>query len=602
MFIAKLLIIINNLLMTTKYFKITNVAEKHYDYQYRDGLNIFDGKFNDDPQYDYGPGGLYITTLKNIALYYNFGVWLREVILPLDDLDFKMIEIDHGRKYRVNRLILGQRYYLLDPDTITKFKLPIDNYFIDTLCKLSDIKTLQKWTDQGLPLIYSDNIIDHAINRMDNKVLQWFRQLNQPLNFNISNLSKVLNEGGCLNLEILEWCKKYDLIQLEDKFVHKINYDYNSLSNINYETISVPRWMDMASINDCVDVLEWWKKSGLPLIYTKESMDLGGIKALDWWLHSGLKLIYTRHAIDFAWDDNHIDKLEWWKKSGLKLKYSNLSIDQASGQGYLKVLNWWEQSDLPLCYTEQTMDRASENNFINVLDWWQKSGLQLFYTEQAMDQASAKGYLNILKWWKQSKLSLKYSEKALNQAFIQDHMNVLEWWTQSGLKLKYDSKLLEFASLENDIKLLDRCQQSGLKFGYSNLCIDQASEKNLINVLNWWQKSGLELLYTEQAMNQASIKGYIDILKWWKQSGLKLKYTNEAINHNHINILEWWTQSGLKLKHDETNFKNMPYNTQLWWQKYELSINKTYINKLINKIHWFRIIGQSHGWGKAICG
>jgi len=56
--------------------------------------------------------------------------------------------------------------------------------------------------------------------------------------------------------------------------------------------------MDEASANNHVDVLKWWKSSGLELKWTKGAMD-------------------------FATLGDHVDILQWWKKRGLEMKWSH---------------------------------------------------------------------------------------------------------------------------------------------------------------------------------------------------------------------------------------------------------------------------------------
>lgn len=104
------------------YYKITNARENHNGFQYKDGLNVLQEPFNDDPHAHCCKGGLYFTDVKNIFLYLHYGVYLREIFLPTDNPDFKMVaDID---KYRANMLVLGKRYNLSDVATI---KMLIDN-------------------------------------------------------------------------------------------------------------------------------------------------------------------------------------------------------------------------------------------------------------------------------------------------------------------------------------------------------------------------------------------------------------------------------------------------------------------------------------------
>nr|AEX63292.1 putative ankyrin repeat protein [Moumouvirus Monve] len=99
------------------YLKITNKNECHHGFQYQDGLNILEGKFNDNPKELCVPGRLYFTEAKYIINYLDFGIYLRDVYLPKSDPDFKMVEDPNGDKYGANMIMLGKRRDLRDPST-----------------------------------------------------------------------------------------------------------------------------------------------------------------------------------------------------------------------------------------------------------------------------------------------------------------------------------------------------------------------------------------------------------------------------------------------------------------------------------------------------
>ena len=98
------------------YYKITNAKENHHGFQYKDGLNVLKEEFNDNPNNHYGAGGLYFTDVKNIFRFLNYGIYLREVILPINDSNFRMV-VDEN-KYRANMIILGKKYGLDKIETI----------------------------------------------------------------------------------------------------------------------------------------------------------------------------------------------------------------------------------------------------------------------------------------------------------------------------------------------------------------------------------------------------------------------------------------------------------------------------------------------------
>ena len=96
------------------------------------------------------PGGLYFSDTENIFGYLNYGVHLRDIELPLEDNDLKMV-VD-GDKYRANKIILGAKYELANIDT---FK-----YLIRS----------------GAPVNY--NVVDWIMGRtMDDKNFEIFKYL-----------------------------------------------------------------------------------------------------------------------------------------------------------------------------------------------------------------------------------------------------------------------------------------------------------------------------------------------------------------------------------------------------------------------------------------
>src|SRR5437763_1492213 len=106
---------INNII--SMYFKITNKKENHHEFQYVDGLNILKDTFNDNPEDSCCSGGLYFSDIANIFKFLDYGVYLRDVYLPTENSNFKMIQDKTKDKYRANMIILGERRDLSNVDT-----------------------------------------------------------------------------------------------------------------------------------------------------------------------------------------------------------------------------------------------------------------------------------------------------------------------------------------------------------------------------------------------------------------------------------------------------------------------------------------------------
>lgn len=225
---------IDNFDFQKDYLKITNKNEIH-GFQYKDGINLDTNNLDKNGSCTLG---LYFTDKENIEKFYDYGIWIRMIKLPVDDPTLIVVQDTSGDKWRANKLILGDKLDMSDPETYTQL---------------------------GLPMLS----------------------------------------------------------------------------------------IDMASQRGYIDILEWWKTSGLTPAskYTHNAVywesQNGDIEILEWWLHSGLELKYTEDAMDYASNFGKIDVLDWWKHSGLELMYTETALKWASF-GRIVVLNWWKNSGLEL--------------------------------------------------------------------------------------------------------------------------------------------------------------------------------------------------------------------------------------------------------------
>jgi ankyrin repeat protein len=262
-------------------------------------------------------------------------------------------------------IILGEKYYFYDVNTIKKFNLPITSIYIYYVCMFGEVK-------------------------------------------------------------VLEYLLK------NNKFPSKDIY--------------YTECVEIASKNGHINVLEWWKNSGLKFTCGRSviiASDEGHIEILTWWKNSGLLIEYTNNRIEYtndcitnASDKCNIDVLNWWKNSGLPLKYKQDSIDNASKFGNIKILKWWLNSGLELKYSAYAIDWASRNGHVGVLEWWKNSGLDLQYTNNALEWASENGHVNVLNWWKKSDLNMKYSDEFLNSFKKKKNQDrkysngIKSWWNK----------------------------------------------------------------------------------------------------------------------------------------------------------------------------
>jgi hypothetical protein len=284
-----------------------------------------------------------------------------------------------GRGFSVSetdKIILGEKYCLSDVKTICKFNLKITEDYIKNICSVGNLETLKY----------------------------------------IKNTNKI--KDGCL--------AEYDPI----------------FANI----LRIRTAVDLACVNGHTNTLTWLINN-LP--------------------HDSH---YTEWALYYASACGHINVLDWWRNSGLELKYNSWILNDINPKEHINVFNWWRNSGLELKYSEGALNNASSNGDINILDWWRNSGLELKYSKDALNWASFNGHINVLEWWFNSGLELKYDQEALYNASYKNHINVLEWWFNSGLPFKYHQN-------DNDFNYVMNMIYNSKKMNVLQLWVEKGYEK-----------------------------------------------------------------------------------------------------------------------------
>lgn len=214
-----------------------------------------------------------------------------------------------------------------------------------------------------------------------------------------------------------------------------------------------------SSVFGRIEILNFWNTSPsfLTKKYTAEALDgasrQGFVHVLDWWRRSGLRLVFTEAALEQASSQNHLDILEWWRNLAaqsnepagseaepLRLKPGK-SICYATQAGHASVVRWWVRSGIPFGYEDTVAKLASTHGHVEVLKVWHElKESKMIFDNQVLVGATKMGHVDVLEWWKQSGLRVEYKTCDVEEA-LEDGIEgkkgeeVRRWWAKNGLNL-----------------------------------------------------------------------------------------------------------------------------------------------------------------------
>lgn len=277
----------------------------------------------------------------------------------------------------------------------------------------------------------------------------------------------------------------------------------------------------------------FWSSFGGTILPTKASAVFARPEILEWWRTSPrfLNKNYTADAVDGASRQGFIDVLEWWRQSGLVMKYTEAALESASGRGRVNVLEWWKEASQhhqssqfdeaekqsqrrlysrppsppsPAIHTYphaighsnpnstlklkvgKSILVAAQNGRANVVRWWDDSGIPYSHSEAVAKIASAYGHVNVLETWKSCKgdeFGMLFDSSVLVGPTKNGWVRILEWWRQQTLPQDGDK------------------EGKRLKVEYKTCDIEEALEDSVHlegsegeeEVRKWWAKNGLNL-------------------------------------------------------------------------------------------------------------
>ncbi|SPQ26952.1 d08e0e59-b02f-456f-ad8e-47012a5da078 [Thermothielavioides terrestris] len=209
-------------------------------------------------------------------------------------------------------------------------------------------------------------------------------------------------------------------------------------------------------------ILDWWARSPsfLEKQYDAEALNnasgRGFVAVLEWWRRSGLPLKYDEQAFEMASAKGHVHVLEWWREAGLQdpsiVLKPGRSLLAAAQWGQLAVIRWWEESGIPVGHQDAVCKMASRWGQVKVLDLWRqlRGDDKLQFDNQILIEATYHAHIPVLEWWRKyahgelpgmngrKGNSVEYKTMDVEEALedsLGDQTKVRRWWAENGLNL-----------------------------------------------------------------------------------------------------------------------------------------------------------------------
>lgn len=192
---------------------------------------------------------------------------------------------------------------------------------------------------------YNTEALDGASRSGFVHVLEWWQHSGLPLKFTEAALEQASSQG---HLQVLEWWKAQSTTV----------DDSNASVDSSKVRLKPGKSIVFATQNGHLDVVRWWLHSGIDFgnedAVAKLASTHGHVEILSLWHElKGNKMIFDNQVLVGATKNGNVNVLEWWKLSGLKVEYKTCDVEEAledgdEGARGMEVRRWWARNGLNL--------------------------------------------------------------------------------------------------------------------------------------------------------------------------------------------------------------------------------------------------------------
>jgi hypothetical protein len=192
---------------------------------------------------------------------------------------------------------------------------------------------------------YTTEAVDGASRAGFVNVLEWWQNSGLPLKFTESALEQASSQG---HTPVLEWWRD------QSTGVG----DTDTSADSSKVRLKPGKSICYATQNGHTAVVRWWLQSGIAFPHedtvAKLASTHGHVDVLQVWHElRGSKMIFDNQVLIGATKSGNVDVLEWWKTSGLRVEYKTCDVEEAledgpEGQRGLEIRRWWAKNGLNL--------------------------------------------------------------------------------------------------------------------------------------------------------------------------------------------------------------------------------------------------------------
>ena len=317
----------------------------------------------------------------------------------------------------------------------------------------------------------------------------------------IISLSKTCK---ALNLWVFSSFKAYQILYaynlLEDMSIFKIqlNEFERRLFHKIYKLCLRKITMNFASVHGLIPILDWYleeyKQTGFLPYYTDNAIEMAIINqqvdVLKWWISSGLELKCSSNLFDEILFTNNVEFIDWcctlYHKNLIQIKHFPYElVERACRVGNLFVINWLYKNSFisdniqtSFIYTSSAIDIAADNNYLHIIKWfYNHSRLEWFQTLDDPNEQWIKQYIE--KTGDYPIIEFKYSTNAIDNASRLGNIEILNWF------------VAHFPQLNNPAK-------NKFESYYTNKILQVYDHNIFYDVFTWWLNSGFEIKFTDR--------------------------------------------------------------------------------------------------------